>query len=147
MRTVEKSVVVAAPVEEVFSAWTTEAGVTSFGPPQASIEARRGGRYEWYFMPDAPEGERGSEGCTVQVVLPPGLLAFTWNAPPRFPRLRALGPCTQVVVQFEERGPATLVKLTHVVEGEGAEWDAYIEYFERGWAMVLSGLTERFGSR
>jgi uncharacterized protein YndB with AHSA1/START domain len=81
MRTLEKQVSVPAPIADVWTAWTTAEGVTSFSAPAANIELRIGGPYEWLFMLDAPPGERGAEGCTVQAFLPPRLLAFTWNAP------------------------------------------------------------------
>lgn len=146
MRTIDKQTTVAAPIEEVWTAWTTAEGVTSFSAPEAKIELRHGGPYEWYFMLDAPEGLRGAEGCTIQAYLPPRLLAFTWNSPPTIPALRALGPCSHVIVELEDRGAATGVTLTHVIEGEGEDWDAYIAYFDRAWGMVLAGLAELFGS-
>jgi len=104
MRTLFKTVTVAAPVAEVWTGWTTEEGVASFAAPEATIDLRLGGAYEWYFMLDALPGDRGAEGCTVLAYVPPRLLAFTWNAPPSIPALRALGPCSHVVVELDDLG-------------------------------------------
>ncbi len=145
LRTIENRMAVDAPIDQVWRAWTTSEGVTSFMAPGARIELRIGGAYEWYFLPDAPEGARGGDGCTVLAYVPQRMLAFTWNAPPSIPALRALGPCSHVVVELDDRGDgSTGVRLTHVVEGEGPDWDAYIAYFDRAWGMVMSGLAERF---
>ena len=146
MRTIEKTAALAAPIDAVWTAWTTAEGVASFSAPQALIEPRHGGAYEWYFMLDAPEGMRGAEGCTIQAFLPPRLLAFSWNSPPTIPSLRALGPCSHVIVELEDKCGSTGVRLSHVVEGEGADWDEYVAYFDRAWGMVISGLVERFGA-
>lgn len=146
MRIIEKTAAVAAPIEAVWTAWTTAGGVTSFSAPEAQIDPRHGGAYEWYFMLGAPEGMRGAEGCTIQAILPPRLLSFSWNAPPTIPSLRALGPCTHVILELEDRGETTGLRLSHVIEGEGADWDEYVAYFDRAWGMVLDGLVERFGA-
>ena len=145
MRTIEKTIEVKAGIEAVWTAWTTAEGVTSFSAPEAKIELRLGGAYEWYFMLDAPEGMKGAEGCTVMAYVPPRLLTFTWNAPPLIPTLRALGPCSHVVVELAEVEGGTAVSVTHVIEGEGADWDEYLAYFDRAWGIVLKGLGEVFG--
>ena len=144
MRMIDKRATVAASIDAVWTAWTTAEGVTSFGPGEAWIELRHGGPYEWYFDLGAPEGTRGAEGCTIQAYAPPRVLAFTWNAPPTIPALRALGPCSHVVVELDEQGGQTGGRITHVVEGEGEDWDAYLAYFERAWGMVLGNLVELF---
>jgi hypothetical protein len=51
-----------APVADVWNAWTTEAGVTSFFAPGTKIEPRVDGLYEIYFDPTQPPGQRGAEG-------------------------------------------------------------------------------------
>ena len=147
MRAIVKETTVAGDRAEVWTAWTTTEGVTSFSAPQAWIDLRVGGAYEWYFMLDAPPGGRGAEGCRVLAYLPERMLAFSWNAPPQIPALRALGPCSQVVVELSDAdGGGTHVRLTHHDLGEGPDWDAYFDYFDGAWGMVVKGLEERFGT-
>ena len=139
-------VVVAAPREAVFEAWTSSAGAKTFFAPEANIEARPGGAYELIFMPEAPEGQRGSEGCTILALEPPSLLCFTWNAPPTLPTVR--GQRTLVRVDLEAYGATrTLVRLQHMGWGRGDEWQAAVAYFRRAWGeVVMPRLVERFAS-
>ncbi|MHC4780015.1 MAG: SRPBCC family protein, partial [Planctomycetota bacterium] len=60
-----RKVEVPAPIGDVWKAWTTSQGAATFFAPAAIIEAEVGGAYELYFMPDGPEGSRGSEGCRI----------------------------------------------------------------------------------
>jgi len=48
-RQLVKTARIAAPVAEVWAAWTTAAGLKAFLGTDASIELRRGGKYEIYF--------------------------------------------------------------------------------------------------
>lgn len=87
---------------------------------------------------DAPEGSRGSEGCTVLSYLPMKMLAFTWNAPPSIPTLREAEARTQVVLQFTETGNGDVkVSLSQLGFGKGEDWDKYYDYFSRAWPRVL----------
>lgn len=138
-RVIAKPVTVSASLTDVWAAWTTTAGVTSFGPPQANVELRVGGPYEWYFAPKAPEGSRGSEGCRVLSFLPRQMLSFTWNAPPSIPELRGANVHTHVVTQFEDLEDGRVeVSLSPLGLGEGKEWDEYYDYFTRAWPRVLT---------
>ncbi len=74
---IKKSVVVTAPRTAVWKAWTTPAGLTSFLAPAAHVELRPGGPFEIFFVPDAPQGARGSEGCRILSYLPEQMLAFS----------------------------------------------------------------------
>ncbi len=145
MRAIIKETTVPAPRADVWTAWTTAEGVTSFSAPQAWIELRVGGAYEWYFMLDQPPGTRGAEGCRVLAYLPERMLAFSWNAPPSIPTIRGPGILTQVVVELSDAdGGGTHVRLTHHDLGEGDDWDEYVGYFDHAWGMVMDGLTSKF---
>lgn len=144
-RTLRKRVIVAAPLAEVWKAWTTTEGVTSFFGPKAQVEARLGGPYEIYFSTSAPEGLRGSEGCKVQSVVPMSLFAFEWNAPPTIPAIRNSGLHTLVQLRFHQESPdRTHVEMTHSGWGEGEEWDKTYAYFDEAWEAVLGNLEYRF---
>lgn len=144
-RTIRKEVTVAAPLAEVWKAWTTTEGAKTFFAPEANIEAVVGGPYELYFAPSQPAGRRGSEGCKVHSVVPMKLLAFAWNAPPVIPALRNSGVHTVVYVELEEAGPEqTRVTMTHTGWGVGEDWDKAYQYFDRAWDAVLGNLRYRF---
>ena len=70
MKYILKEVTVKASMEEVWDAWTTSKGVTTFFAPEAKIELKYDGSYELYFDLDKPEGLRGSEGCKILSFLP-----------------------------------------------------------------------------
>ena len=135
---------VPAPVAAVWSAFTTEDGMKSFFAPSVRIEAKVGGAYEPLFMPDAPAGTRGAEGCTITAIEAKNKLVFTWSFPPTLPSLRALGPSTTVTVTFTTEGKGTRVKLTHEAWKDGDDWFKGRAYFEKAWPLVLARLAHRF---
>jgi uncharacterized protein YndB with AHSA1/START domain len=142
-RAIRKEIIVAAPVRQVWEAWTTQEGVTTFFAPKANVELAIGGRYEMFFDLDAPVGSQGGEGLKVLSYLPQEMLSFEWNAPPRFPNVR--GERTWVVVQLEpQQEDTTRVRLTHVGWRGGEEWDQVFAYFVRAWDIVLGRLEHRF---
>jgi uncharacterized protein YndB with AHSA1/START domain len=134
-----------APVEDVWRAWTTEEGVRTFFAPGSRIDPRVDGPYEILFFPEAPPGRRGAEGARLLVIEPPRRLAFTWDAPPDQPRIRAQR--TVVFVELEPEGNRTRLLFTHLGWGRGAEWDAAYDYFDHAWrAVVLPRLMYRFAN-
>ncbi len=140
-RIIVKTTRVAAPVADIWTAWTTPAGIKSFLGIEAAIELRPGGKYEFYFGPPEAAPARGSEGCTVLSYLPRHMLSFTWNAPPSIPAIRALGASTFVVLEFSGAGDReTDVRLTHLGWREGADWDQTYAYFDQAWGYVLEAL-------
>jgi uncharacterized protein YndB with AHSA1/START domain len=144
-RAIEIDVVVDAPLEKVWEAWTTPAGIISFFAPAAEVEARPGGPFHIFINPLAPIGQKGADYMRFMAIQPMKLLSFDWNAPPNLPQARAQR--TFVMLHFEPVGPGqTRVRLTHVGWGEGGEWDQAYTYFERAWGNVLANLQKRFVS-
>lgn len=128
---------------EIFRMWTTEAGVVAFFTNAAKIELRPGGAYEMYFLLEAPEGARGSEGCTIIEFEEGRHLAFTWNFPPHMPAIRE--EHTRVDIRFTPLGPErTRVELTQSGWGSSPEWDAGYAYFDKAWRQVLDNLLKHF---
>lgn len=142
-RVLRTTLELAAPVDQVWALWTTEAGVTSFFAPGARIEPRVEGAYEIYFNPAAPPGQRGADGMQILVFQPSRRLAFTWNAPATLPEMR--GQRTVVYIDFEPAGEGrTRLTFTHAGWGEGADWDAAYDYFDKAWnGFVLPMLQYR----
>jgi uncharacterized protein YndB with AHSA1/START domain len=144
-RLVERTATVAAPPAAVYEAFTTEAGIKTFFAPEARVDLRIGGAYELYFDPEAPPGQRGGEGCTVQGLVPAERLAVTWNFPPSLPSIR--GEFALVDLRFEPAADGgTRVSLLHRGFPTGPDGDAAIAYFERAWGIVLERLARRFAT-
>jgi uncharacterized protein YndB with AHSA1/START domain len=139
---IRKEAEIAAPLPEVWDAWTTEEGVR-FIAEGAWIDARPGQPYEWYFSLAAPEGSRGGEGNTVLALDPKDWIAFEWNAPPDFPEIRKQKH--QVLVQLAPTSAGrTHVVLTSLGFGTGQGWKDVHAYFDNAWDMVLGQLRVSF---
>jgi uncharacterized protein YndB with AHSA1/START domain len=136
--------VIAAPVAEVWKAWTTPEGIESFFAPKAArVEPRPGGAFELWFGVNLPEGSRGSEGCLFHSVTPMEQLVFQWNAPPTIPAIRPLR--TLVYLDFKPLdGNRTELTLRNFGYGQGHDWQKSRAYFERAWNAVMDNLQKRF---
>lgn len=145
-RIIQCEATVAAPIQAVWDAWTTNEGASTFFAPQANISAQPGGPYEIFFNPDAPKGTRGAEGMLVLAVQEPLFLSFTWNAPPHLPTVR--GQYTHVEIRLQSISEnSTHVTLEHGGWGTGGEWESAFDYFVRAWGkVVLPRLVQRFES-
>jgi uncharacterized protein YndB with AHSA1/START domain len=135
-RVLTTELMVQAPAEKAWRAWTTAKGVKSFFAPGCNVELRVDGLYEILFAPEAQPGERGAEGQRVLGFEPMRRFAFTWNAPSTIPDIRAQR--TVVVLEFEPVGAGrTRVRFTHLGWGEGESWDQAYNYFDRAWNEVV----------
>lgn len=145
-RAIEGEVLVNAPADEVWAAWTTERGIVSFFAPACNVELRIDGPYEIFFLPDAEPGMRGADDMRILAFQEGQMLSFTWNAPPSLPEVR--GQRTHVTVRLEPVDrDHTRVLLHHDGWGDGGQWDKAFEYFGRAWnEVVLPRLAARFES-
>lgn len=143
-RAVVHSATVPAPVEDVWWAWTTDAGIRSWLVDDSRIELRVGGPYEWYFLTEAEQGGQGSEGCQVIGFQEPTLLTFTWNAPPHLAEARAQRSMVLLRLRPDADDEGTRVELTQLGWGDGGQWDEAFAYFDAAWARVLARLVAYF---
>ena len=142
-RALQKEVTVAAPIDAVWQAWTTRAGIESFFAPEAQVEARVGGAFHIHIDPYGEPGSKGADDMRFMALQPPKMLSFDWNAPPSLPEVRRQR--TFVVVRLADiDGKATRVTLHHTGWGDGGEWDKAFGYFDKAWANVLGNLKKRF---
>jgi uncharacterized protein YndB with AHSA1/START domain len=138
-----KEVLVHASPGALWQAWATEEGVRTFFAPAANIGQAVNGSYEILFSPDGPEGRRGAEDNHILALEPNRRIAFSWDAPPRWPQIRANR--TFVDVTFYPVGESlTRVRLRHLGWGEGVQWQQTHDYFEGAWEVVLKRLQYRF---
>jgi uncharacterized protein YndB with AHSA1/START domain/uncharacterized protein YciI len=119
-------IVVAAPLERVWHAWTTEEGVTAFFAPAAKIQPWIGGSYELYFDLAAEPGLQGSDGCKILAMQPMSFLSFTWKASAQFNELRR-----------QHTTDSTALRLSHTGWGTGEHWAELYRYSELLGAEVL----------
>lgn len=142
-RAVSKIVIVPAPIDSVWRAWTTREGIVSFMAPDAEIEARVGGAFHIHFNPYGEPGAKGADDMRYMALQAPTMLSFDWNAPPHLAQARQQR--TFVVVRLKDLdGKSTQVQLTHLGWGDGGEWDLTYAYFDRAWGTVLGNLKKRF---
>jgi uncharacterized protein YndB with AHSA1/START domain len=142
------------PAAEVWNLLATAEGWQQTMQADAAIELRPGGKFEVHLNPRAPEGQRGSEGCTVLSFIPRRMLSFTWNAPPNFAHARRQR--TWVVVHFDELAPRrTRLRIDHLGFSEMAadhplhrgEWEQVRAYLHEAWPKVLDGVNRQAPKR
>lgn len=142
-RAIDKEVVVAAPIEAVWQAWTSKSGIESFFAPEAEVEPRVGGAFHIHINPYAPAGSKGADDMRYMALQKPAMVTFDWNAPPSLPEVRAQR--TFVIVRLAQLDPnTTRVRLHHVGWGDGGQWDRAYAYFDSAWGNVLGNLKKRF---
>ncbi len=125
-----------APVDTVWSRWTTPAGIKRFFAVSSRVELQTLGYLEILFNPSAPEGQRGAENNRVLAWQQNKMLSFTWDAPPNFPNIRKQR--TVIIVRFNELpGKRTNVTLTQIGFGSDKDWDDVYNYFGHAWAEYV----------
>ncbi len=128
---------VPAPIGDVWKAFTTSGGLTTWLAPQARVDLRPGGDWIVSFPGGASTG-----GGTIVSFIPEKQLVLAALAPDQFPHVRA--ERTRAVFDFEPRGNATVVRLTQTGWKSGGEWDRAYEYLIAGNAELMSALHHRF---
>lgn len=140
---IDKETVVSATIDSVWERWTTKEGTEKFFSKNTNVELKLGGPFEIHFMLEAPEGQKGSEGCRILSYLPKKMLSFEWNAPPSFGDIR--GQHTQVIIFFEKLTDDTVkINLYHHGFGVSEKWDELFDYFNSAWDLVLGWFEKSF---
>jgi uncharacterized protein YndB with AHSA1/START domain len=127
---------VPAPVPEVWKAFSTSEGLSTWLFPNATVDLRPGGDWLVHF----PGGSTG--GGTIVSFVPEKEIVIAALAPDKFPNVRATR--TRAVFQFEPRGNSTVVRLTQTGWQSGEEWTRAYEYLAAGNAQLLASLHRRF---
>jgi uncharacterized protein YndB with AHSA1/START domain len=127
-----------APRAEVWKAFATSEGLSTWLTPNATVDLRVGGEWTAHF----PGGSTG--GGTIVSFVPEKELVLSALAPDKFPTVRAQR--TRARFEFEAVGNATLLRLTQTGWKDGAEWDKAYEYLAVGDAQLLATLHRRFVS-
>jgi uncharacterized protein YndB with AHSA1/START domain len=131
-------VTVPAPRAEVWKAFSTSEGLSSWLAPNAVVDLKPGG--DW--MVRFPGGS--SAGGTIVSFVPQQEIVISALAPEKFPTVRAQR--TTARFTLEDHGTGTLVRLTQTGWKDGDEWDRAYEYLTAGNAQLLATLHRRFVS-
>jgi len=126
-----------APVHDVWRAFTTQQGLSSWLAPDTSVELKPGG--DWLVKFPGSTG-----GGTIVSFVPEKEIVISALAPERFPHVRTAR--THAVFTFTPSGNSTLVGLTQTGWQSGPEWDAAYEYLAAGNAQLLAMLHHRFAA-
>lgn len=129
-------VTIPASRAEVWKAFATSEGLSTWLTPGAVVDLRPGGEWTAHF----PGGSTG--GGTILSFVPEKELVLSALAPDRFPTVRAQR--TRAQFRFEAKGNSTLVQLTQTGWKTGDEWDKAYEYLAVGNAQLLATLHHRF---
>jgi uncharacterized protein YndB with AHSA1/START domain len=130
-------VMVPASRGDVWRAFTTSDGLSTWLTPGAVTELRKGGEWTAHF----PGGKIG--GGTILSFTPQEEVVMSALAPEQFPAVRAAR--TTARFQFESKDAGTtLVRLIQTGWKSGKEWDDAYEYLARGNADLLATLRRRF---
>jgi uncharacterized protein YndB with AHSA1/START domain len=134
----DMTVTVPATVDQVWDAFTTPAGLTTWLAPYAKVELTVGGPWQVSFTADG-----AAAGGNVLLFQPKSLLALSAMAPVQFPTVRR--ERTTAVFLFNAAGPnATTVQLAQTGWQQGEEWDRALDYLANGNAQLLEALYHRF---
>lgn len=138
--TPEKALVIEVSIPasraEVWKAFATSEGLSTWLTPGAVVDLRPGGEWTAHY----PGGKTG--GGTILSFVPEKEIVLSAMAPEQFPTVRA--ERTRAKFELESRGDFTVVRLTQTGWKDGPEWDKAYEYLTAGDAELLSTLHRRF---
>jgi uncharacterized protein YndB with AHSA1/START domain len=126
-----------ASLDDVWNAFTTSDGLSTWLTPGAVVDLRKGGEWTAHF----PGGATG--GGTILDFTPKSEIVMSAMAPPSFPTVRATR--TTATWTFRSLGArSTQLTLRQTGWKEGEEWDKAYEYLADGNAQLLATLLRRF---
>ena len=129
-------VTVPATQAEVWKAFTTSDGLSTWLTPGAVVDLREGGEWTAHY----PGGHTG--GGTIVSFAPMREMTLRAMAPEQFPHVR--GERTTAKFEFVPQGNVTLVRLTQTGWKSGEEWDQAYEYLAKGNPELFEQLRRRF---
>lgn len=144
-RSLQLSVDVPAPAHDVFTAFSTSEGFSSWAVPVANVDFRVGGMIEASYDAQAKIGDPNNIKNAIVTYIPDRLLVIrNVQAPAGFVDA-ALFQKTVTMIELQPiDGNATRVTLTNAGYGAGAGFDDVYSHFEWGDAYTLHELRDRF---
>ena len=139
--------VVSAPVDAVWTAWTTADGVQSWMVAKADIDLRVGGLWRTSYTREADLAGDAAIHHRILAFDPGRMLAFqTIKTPANFPFPAILQTWTVVYFEPVDAG-RTKVTVRMVGYGDDAESQKMRGFFEKGNHATLDALVKRFATR
>jgi len=133
-RVLRIEVTVPATRAEVWKAFSTSEGLSTWLAPGAVVDLKPGGEWMVHF----PGGS--SAGGTIVSFVPQKEIVISALAPEQFPTVRAQR--TTARFELEDRGTQTLVRLTQTGWKDGDEWARDAAQAVREWADRVREVTE-----
>lgn len=139
--------VVDAPVDSVWNAFTTSAGLESWMAAHASLDLRIGGAMRTVYAPEAKLGDASTIENTILAYEPKRMLAIkVAKAPEGFPFPNAIGSMWTVIYFDAVDGAKTRIREVGMGFGADDESQKMRQFFDRGNAYTLVALQKRFAS-
>ena len=145
-RTLRQSVVVAAPVAAVWTAFTTTEGYLSWAMPVASVDFRVGGIIEASYLRGARLGDANNIRNEIIAFAPERMFAIrNRNVPSDAPFDAATFQSLHTVVLFDDVGNGrTRVTIVQPGYASGENYAKLWSFFEWGNGATLAALRDRF---
>jgi uncharacterized protein YndB with AHSA1/START domain len=131
-------VLVPAKPADVWKAFSTSDGLSTWLTPGAVVDLRKGGEWTAHF----PGGSTG--GGTIKSYVPEKEMTIAALCPEQFPNVRR--ERTNAKFEFVPADNGTLVRLTQTGWKTGEEWDKAYDYLTQGNAQLMEILQRRFTS-
>lgn len=140
--------IVAAPLEEVWTAFTTKEGQESWMVAHSEIELKIGGRMRTHYDRKGTLGDPKTIENMIISYDPQRMFSIKVTRPPEgFPFPNAV-KTMWTVVYFEADSPKTThVRIVGLGFGDDEESQKMRAFFDRGNAFTLQKLQERFASK
>jgi uncharacterized protein YndB with AHSA1/START domain len=139
--------VIAAPVAEVWDAFTTAEGFSSWAVPLAEIDLRVGGEIRSNYNSNGKIGDAGTIVNQILAFEPHRMLSIrNTKSPDGFPNAELFSK-TWSVIHFspvDDLRDRTHVRIVGLGYGEGEAWDELHDFFKAGNAQVLEALRKKF---
>lgn len=140
--------IVAATVDDVWRALTTNEGQESWNVAHAEIDLKIGGKMLTHYDPSGRIGDPNTIENIILAFEPRRLLVLqVQNPPEKFPYKTAIKKMW-TVIYFEEAGPSlTKLRLVGTGYGDDDESQKLRSFFERGNAITLKKLQDKFAAK
>jgi uncharacterized protein YndB with AHSA1/START domain len=137
--------VVSAPLDSVWDAFATSAGLESWMVAHATFDLRIGGTMQTVYAPEGRLGDPSTIESTILAYEPKRMLTIRVSkAPAGFPFPNAIRSMW-TVIYFESVDPrATRIREVSMGFGTDEESQRMRQFFDRGNAATLSALQRRF---
>lgn len=147
-RTLEHDAVVAAPLAEVWSIWTTGEGFKTLGVAKAEVDLRIGGDIRSSYNPQSNLQDEHTIINRIISFEPQRMLSIQNVQAPKGFKNAELFQKTWSVVYLTPRSPnSTHVRIVNTGYGEGPEWDDLYRKFDAGNKYTLDTLRKKFGAK